>query len=447
MRPYPKTQQLAVCLAAVALILGFGTPAVSEEEPTDIEPKADKVIKQLSDYLQGLDSFRVDVESVTKMEMPGMKTEMTSAQAVALERPMKLAITPKSGKVQGTIICDGETVYTYLPMTSEYTETEAPESIDQIWSTGAAAMIMGMEMGPQGQAFLPSLLHSDPYQSIMDGVTGGKYLGTEEIEGATCHHLKFFQEELDWEIWVETGDKPVIRRLIPDMSKTFAKMGEGFSEMPDMMKDMQMESTTSFSNWQGNVELPEDQFKFTPPADAKKVVSFFESFMEEEGPSPLLGEAAPEFELDLLDGQKLKLADHKGKNIVVLDFWATWCPPCREGLPAIAEVAGNYREKGVAIYAVNLMEDTETIRGFLEKEKLKLTVALDSEGKVGELYKVMAIPTTVIIGKDGSIQAVHEGLLPNLKKKLSDELDALLEGKSLVEETEEPKKELVASAV
>ena len=122
----------------------------------------------------------------------------------------------------------------------------------------------------------------------------------------------------------------------------------------------------------------------------------------------------------------------QSKIPVLVDFWATWCGPCRRSLPILAAIAARYQGKGVAIFAVNQRESGETIKSFLAKEKLNLTVALDRDGAAGNSYGVEGIPQTVIIGKDGIVQAVHVGFSPGLKDTLQQQLDDLLAGKSLV---------------
>jgi thiol-disulfide isomerase/thioredoxin len=153
---------------------------------------------------------------------------------------------------------------------------------------------------------------------------------------------------------------------------------------------------------------------------------------EEKGPE-LLGKAAPDFELDLLAGGKVKLSDLKDKKIVVLDFWATWCPPCRKALPILAEVTAGLKDKDVAFYAVNLREDAEKIKKFLEAQKIECGVALDKDAKTAAAYGVKGIPQSVIVGKDGTVQAIHVGFSPDLKERLSKELQTLIDGKKLVE--------------
>lgn len=164
----------------------------------------------------------------------------------------------------------------------------------------------------------------------------------------------------------------------------------------------------------------------------------------------LLGKPAPTFTLDLVGGGKLDLAAHKGKDIVVLDFWATWCPPCRISLPLVVQIMDEYKAKaarnkkdsaektGVVFYGVNQKESESDVRAFFDKMKIEFPVALDAKADVAKAYGVPGFPTSVIIGKDGTVQAVHIGVAPDLEDKLRIELDTLLAGKTLV--TPKPEK-------
>ena len=163
---------------------------------------------------------------------------------------------------------------------------------------------------------------------------------------------------------------------------------------------------------------PEAAFAFTPPANAKEETD--EPFdTSETSDHPLVGETAPDFEVASLDGGKLDLAQHLGKNVLILDFWATWCGPCVRALPVLAEVAASYQAKGVVFYAMNQREEPAVIKAFLERSGLKLTVGLDRDGKVGALYDVEGIPQTVLIDKKGNVAAVHVGFAEDLKERLT----------------------------
>ncbi|HQL94771.1 MAG TPA: TlpA disulfide reductase family protein [Candidatus Hydrogenedentes bacterium] len=141
---------------------------------------------------------------------------------------------------------------------------------------------------------------------------------------------------------------------------------------------------------------------------------------------PLSGQEAPPFTLPTLDGTSVSLQDHLGKDVVLLDFWATWCPPCRALIPDIAEIAAEYGPKGVAVYAVNLGEPPQRVKNFLESEGLSLPVLLDTENTVGALYQVSGIPRVLIIGKDGVVRHDQAGSGPGEGMMLRRELDKAL---------------------
>ncbi len=119
----------------------------------------------------------------------------------------------------------------------------------------------------------------------------------------------------------------------------------------------------------------------------------------------LVGKPAPDFTLKTPDGKAITLSDLKG-NVVLVDFWATWCVPCRLALPHIQHLAQDkdLADKGLKVLAVNFEDEKEQIVAYLEKNKFALTVPMDSDGKVAERYQVSGYPTTLVIGRDGTIK-------------------------------------------
>ena len=143
---------------------------------------------------------------------------------------------------------------------------------------------------------------------------------------------------------------------------------------------------------------------------------------EDADTSSLEGKQAPDFTLQTIDGKTVKLADLKG-DVVMLDFWATWCPPCRKGLPHVQALSQKKEltDKGLKVFAVNVQEKNEQVEAFLKKNNYTFTVPMDKEGKASEAYLVTGIPTTVIIGRDGKIKRALVGLVP------PDELDKAIQ--------------------
>jgi peroxiredoxin len=133
--------------------------------------------------------------------------------------------------------------------------------------------------------------------------------------------------------------------------------------------------------------------------------------LPEPEPDRWVGRTAPDFVLQTLDGSKLvRLADMRGRNVVVLDFFATWCGPCRASMPELIEMAEQFKPDGMVLFAVNQQEGREKVSRMLQRMgNPQVNVLLDSDGRVGDSYGVDSIPRTVVIGRDGIIKAAYTG--------------------------------------
>lgn len=119
------------------------------------------------------------------------------------------------------------------------------------------------------------------------------------------------------------------------------------------------------------------------------------------------GDAAPGFELASPAGM-VRLADLKGKT-VYLDFWASWCVPCRQSFPWMNEMQARYADRGLRVIAINMDKRASEAATFLEKTPARFQVAYDPEGGSARAYQVKAMPSSVLIGPDGQVLAVHRG--------------------------------------
>jgi len=408
-------------VAAGAIVAGAA--AVDDKPAAKIDAAAEKALRALASTLQTAKTVSCEMTLVMTTESEGMKQEVTTTYGFASEPPNKLALRHKAGMVGNTVVCDGKKMFVYVGARKLYEQKPAPASFEELFQSN----------GPMAgnMLFIDNLLRTDVYAAIMESVNKVESAGTEKVGGQECQHLRFSQEQFDWDLWLTPGDKPVVVRIQTDMSKGFEAMS---AQMPGM-KPMKMTAVNSFRNWVLGGPLPEDAFVFTPPEGARKVDSAFAAVQDDEegeAPGTLIGQKAPPFDLSLLDGGSLRVPDPKLTNaVIVLDFWATWCGPCQRALPILAKVTSEYAGKGVVFCAVNQQEQPERIKDYLKKNGIACPVALDEDGKAGTLYKLRGIPQTVLIGKDGTVQAVHVGLLPDLEKKIRAELDALVAGKKL----------------
>ncbi|CAM3905411.1 peroxiredoxin family protein [Mesobacillus thioparans] len=117
------------------------------------------------------------------------------------------------------------------------------------------------------------------------------------------------------------------------------------------------------------------------------------------------GAEAPELELKTLEGETIKLSDYRGKR-VILNFWATWCPPCKAEMPHMQNFYEDYHDQGVEILAVNLTsmdKGVDEVQKFVDEYGLTFTIPLDEEGTAGTTYQAFTIPTSYILDENGVI--------------------------------------------
>ena len=135
-----------------------------------------------------------------------------------------------------------------------------------------------------------------------------------------------------------------------------------------------------------------------------RIASATEHLLQAMGMGKLPAKAAPDFTLPDLHGQQVALHDYRGK-VVFLNFWATWCIPCREEMPAMEQLHQTFQSQGLAILAVDLKESPDKVTAFFEQYQLSFTALLDESGSVFRDYQVMGLPTTYLISREGKLLA------------------------------------------
>lgn len=141
------------------------------------------------------------------------------------------------------------------------------------------------------------------------------------------------------------------------------------------------------------------------------------------------GDNAPDFRLPLLTQKgQLSLSSYRGK-VVYVDFWASWCGPCRKSLPLLNGLRSELKGKGFEVLAVNLDEDIQDARTFLEDFPVSYPTLYDGAGKTPEAFGLRGMPTSYLIDRKGRIQAVHQGFRPGDISSIQAEVTELLKQK------------------
>jgi thiol-disulfide isomerase/thioredoxin len=135
--------------------------------------------------------------------------------------------------------------------------------------------------------------------------------------------------------------------------------------------------------------------------------------------------AAPAVEWRGADGTVVRLADAKGK-VVLVDFWASWCPPCKDSFPALDVIQRDYRARGVAVIAVNVDERQKDADAFLAAHPHQLLVVFDPHGESPKAFKVRGMPSSFVLDRRGEIRYMHQGYPQGIDAAYRRELDALL---------------------
>jgi len=139
----------------------------------------------------------------------------------------------------------------------------------------------------------------------------------------------------------------------------------------------------------------------------------------------IVGQPAPDFALRSMKGPSMRLSEHLGE-VVIINFWATWCGPCRQEMPLLDELYGKYQRAGLVMLSVNIDENAGPAIEMAQTLEISYPVLFDTRKEVSRAYDVSAMPVTLLVDRAGVVRYVSEGYKPGYEKRYTEKLRELL---------------------
>jgi peroxiredoxin len=134
---------------------------------------------------------------------------------------------------------------------------------------------------------------------------------------------------------------------------------------------------------------------------------------------------APDFTLKSITGENLKLSEYRGE-VVMINFWASWCAPCRQEMPLLDSLYQKYKDLGFTLLGINLDEKSAQAEKLLKEIPVNFPILLDPKSEISRLYKVSAMPTTILVDRDGNMRFLHKGYMPGYEEDYEKQIKTLV---------------------
>ncbi len=370
--------------AAPVTILAFVSVAGACAE----SPDAQTILAQARKAYTSLKSYEIHALTVNEMENQDFDQTIRSKLLIAYRQPGKYRIESK-GLGATTAVSDGAQVWTYNAYLKQYTKNESAPPLAKALNSGQGAMFSVDRPG----ASVSSVKLTGEETLVIGGAAHPCYLLAVAYENGSPRPNS---DASPTTYWVDKSDYLVLKTSSRHHMDNLPGSGAG--------ADMKM--TATVESLKVDEPLQDDLFTFKPPAGAKLVSSFEFPGMSHANSARMLGTQAPDFKLRDLADNEVQLATFRGKT-VLLDFWATWCGPCREEIPLIETL--HRTNKDLVVLGIDVGEDADVVQKFVKGRDMSYPVLLAGHDRMVEEYGAHAFPTVAIIDKAGVIRAYKTG--------------------------------------
>lgn len=370
-----------------AVIASVFLPTAAAAAPAN-NPDAIELLRRVGARYDHVVAFHFSARelTVTRSGTFERKTEQTLVTAADGKGRMRLEFD--NSTINGTAVFDGEKSWLYLPSFGQYNVRYG----DTLPDAGDSSV-------PIPDLRSQTSRYPARYKAIGERLNSAEVKGHEEISlTGVATRCTVIEASYDSPPGVRKGE---IRRTFwidPATSLVLRERSIASSQPPNLDDRIVVTQDIEFTTARGGAELPEQLFQFEPPEDAVAVSRFGRGGTVNKVAT---GTAAPDFTLSDLNGNTWKLSDLRGKA-VLLDFWATWCLPCRVDMPHIEALHREFKDGGLVVLGVN-GEDSQQPAAFLLEQGYTFPTLSDAGYAVAKQFQVHVIPTMVVIDKQGLI--------------------------------------------
>ena len=382
----------AVGLFFVLLLLAL--PAWGTERVTR---SAEDLLRRTEATYTGLTSFHFAAEEVTETRSGDTERRISANYVTALDAKGRSRVEIRDQSKNGVAVFDGEYNWVFLPSVNQFTRSQSGPTGDSVMGQH---IVDGVD--------LTEYIERYPwrYQGLSRNLVSATILRHDALDGETLAGTYTV---------VEAQYKLPAGAPVGKATRTFWIDEQGFlivrevsratAKPPGLENPVEIIQTISFATAQANEETPDSLFVFIPPADAEQVQTFRR---RARGPATFVGEPAQDFSLQDLKGRTFRLRDQRGK-IVLLDFWASWCTPCRIDLPHIEALQREHSREDLIVLGVN-SESAPVARSFMQQQGYSFPSLVDEGYEVSDQYQATSLPTIVIVDREGNISSYLVGL-------------------------------------